>query len=245
MVALAGDCTTVAVLRVVATLFLSPFSRSLRTECRVCKMSFFWPSRDDRQRDLLEAALRGKPYAFRTLYRELYGPVTSFVGRRIGHPQDTEDVVSIVFQKFLERLRDYDANRGTVRMFVLAISRSSVIDWLRSARHDISVDDLAGIIADEGESPLDAVVRDERNAIVRRALLEISASSREVLVLRHGDGLSHAEIAEVLGIRVDAVKQRASRALRELEAYLKKTPLQKGETNLADAETEGLTNVRF
>jgi RNA polymerase sigma-70 factor (ECF subfamily) len=208
-------------------------------------MSFLWPSRDDRQRDLLEAALRGKPYAFRTLYRELYGLVTSFVGRRIGHPQDTEDVVSIVFQKFLERLRDYDATRGTVRMFVLAIARTAVIDWLRTVRHDVPVDELAGTIADGGESPLDALVRDERNALVRRALLEVSAASREVLVLRHGDGLSHAEIAELLGIRVDAVKQRASRALRELEVQLKKMPSQKGETNLADAEAEGMTNVRF
>lgn len=208
-------------------------------------MSFLWPSRDDRQRDLLEAALRGKRDAFRSLYRELYGPVTSFVGRRIGHPQDTEDVVAIVFQKFLERLRDYDPGRGTVRMFVLAITRSSVIDWLRNRREDIPVDELAGSIADAGESPLDAVVRGERSALVRRALLEISGSSREVLVLRYGDGLSHAEIAQLLGLRVDAVKQRASRALRELEGQLKKMPLLEGETDLMGAETEGMTNARL
>ena len=58
-------------------------------------------------------------------------------------------------------------------------------------------------------------------------------------------GFDLDEIAEVLGIRVDAVKQRASRALRELEAHLKKTLTEKGETNLADAETEGMSNVRF
>lgn len=208
-------------------------------------MSFLWPSRDDRQRDLLEAALRGQRDAFRTLYRELYGPVSSFVGRRIGHPQDTEDVVSIVFQKFLERLGDYDARRGTVKTFVLAMARSSVIDWLRNVREEVPVDDLAGSIADSGESPLDALVRDERRTLVRRALLELSASSREVLVLRYGDGLSHAEIAELLGLRIDAVKQRASRALKEIEEIVKKTPLKKGETDLVDAETEGMTNVRL
>lgn len=208
-------------------------------------MSFLWPSRDDRQRDLLEAALRGQRDAFRTLYRELYGPVTSFVGRRIGHPQDTEDVVSIVFQKFLERLSDYDARRGTVKMFVLAMARSSVIDWLRNVRENVPVDELAGSIADTGESPLEALVRDERRKLVHRALLELSASSREVLVLRYGDGLSHAEIAELLGIRIDAVKQRASRALKELEEVVKKMPLKKGEMDLVDAETEGMTNVRL
>lgn len=200
-------------------------------------MSFLWPSRDDRQRDLLEAALRGKRDAFRSLYRELYGPVTSFVGRRIGHPQDTEDVVAIVFQKFLERLGEYDAKRGTVRVFVLTIARSSVIDWLRTVRQDVPVDELAGTIVDSAESPLEAVVRGEQSAMVRRAFMEISAASREVLTLRYGDGLSHAEISELLGMRVDAVKQRASRALRELEEQLKKTPLKNGAMDLADAET--------
>lgn len=212
-------------------------------------MSILWPSRDDRQRDLLEAALRGKREAFRTLYRELYEPVTSFVGRRIGHPQDTEDVVAIVFQKFLERLGDYDSRRGSVRMFVLAMARSSVIDWLRTVRQDIPVDELAGSIADGGESPLEAMVRGEERELVRRALLQISASSREVLVLRYGDGLSHGEIAELLGLRVDAVKQRASRALRELEECLKKPSAKKAEMDLVetkvDANTEGMTNVRL
>jgi RNA polymerase sigma-70 factor, ECF subfamily len=207
-------------------------------------MSFLWPSRDDRQRDLLGAALRGNRDAFRTLYRELYGPVTGFVGRRIGHPQDAEDVVAIVFHKFLERLGDYDAKRGTVRMFVLAMARTAVIDWLRAARDDLPVDDLAGVLADGAESPLDALVRGEKMGQLRQALLALSAPSREILVLRFGDGLSHAEIAELFGIRVDAVKQRSSRAMRELEAQVKKQPSFKGETSLSDAETEGMTNVR-
>ncbi|MBK9266620.1 MAG: RNA polymerase sigma factor [Polyangiaceae bacterium] len=208
-------------------------------------MSFLWPSRDDRHCDLLRAALRGNRDAFRTLYRELYGPVTGFVGRRIGHPQDAEDVVAIVFHKFLERLGDYDAKRGTVRMYVLAIARSAVIDWLRAVRDDVPVDDLAGSIADGGESPLDALVRGEKMGQLHKALLAISAPSREVLVLRFGDGLSHAEIAELLGMKVDAVKQRSSRAMRELEAQVKKMPSLKDEMSLSNAETEGVTNVRF
>lgn len=206
-------------------------------------MSILWPGRDDRQRDLLEAALRGKRDAFRTLYRELYGPVTSFVGRRIGHLQDTEDVVAIVFERFLERLGDYDAKRGTVRVFVLAIARSSVIDWLRHKREDLPVDELAGSIADGAESAFEVMVRGERTVLVRRALREISATSREVLLLRYGDGLSHGDIAELLGIRVDAVKQRSSRALRELEDVVKKLASQNGVMDLVDAKTEGMTHV--
>ena len=47
---------------------------------------------------------------------------------------------------------------------------------------------------------------------------------REMLALRHADGLRHREIAELLGLSEVAVKQRMSRALRALRAELNPEP---------------------
>lgn len=183
-------------------------------------MSFLWPSHDDELRALFEAAQRGDRRAFRALYLEMYEPVARFVARRVGRREDAEDLVARVFHRLLERLEDFDARRGTPRMFVLAMARNAVIDHLRTARRDAPIDELAGALADEAGTPLEALLRDEELRAVRAALGELSAEAREILILRHGDGLKHAEIAELLGLRVDAVKQRASRALRDLKARI-------------------------
>ena len=51
-------------------------------------------------------------------------------------------------------------------------------------------------------------------AEVRAVLASLPAEQRTVLVLRHIDGLSEAEVAEVLDVAVGTVKSRASRARR-------------------------------
>ncbi len=53
-------------------------------------------------------------------------------------------------------------------------------------------------------------MRDEEITQLRTALDALGPEAREVLVLRYGDGLRHQEIAELLDLRVDTVKQRAS-----------------------------------
>jgi RNA polymerase sigma-70 factor (ECF subfamily) len=48
------------------------------------------------------------------------------------------------------------------------------------------------------------------------ALYELPPDKREVLVLSRFEGLSYAEIADVCGTTVGAIKARAHRAMREL-----------------------------
>jgi len=49
-----------------------------------------------------------------------------------------------------------------------------------------------------------------------QALAAMSDLDREVLILRHGEGLANAEVAEVLGVEPDAASKRYGRAVRRL-----------------------------
>jgi RNA polymerase sigma-70 factor, ECF subfamily len=183
-------------------------------------MSFLWPSHDDRLRELCERARGGDRDAFRALYSELYGPVARYVARRVGRREDAEDLVARVFHKLLERLPEIDAARGSVKMFVLSMTRNAVIDHIRTRRRAVPLDDVDGLLADEAGTPLDALVREEDLRDLRAVLLEMPDEAREMLSMRYGDGLRHGEIAEIYGLQVAAVKQRFSRALKALRAKL-------------------------
>jgi len=184
-------------------------------------MSFLWPSPDDRLLDLIERAKRGDREAFRSLYLALYDPVARFIGRRIGSQADAEDLVSRVFWKLLDRLSEFDARRGSARMFVLSIARNAVIDHLRTRRDAVPVDELGGALVDEAGTPLDALVREEELREIRALVLTLPPETREMLALRYGDGLKHGEIAEIFGLEVAAVKQRFSRALKGLRERIR------------------------
>jgi RNA polymerase sigma-70 factor (ECF subfamily) len=85
---------------------------------------------------------------------------------------------------------------------------------------DESAAELAGRLVDLGSSPSAGLLRRKRCRRVREALDELPPRDREVLVLRHLEQLSTAEIAAVLGLREGAVKVRHLRALRQLRALL-------------------------
>ncbi|MFL5437668.1 MAG: RNA polymerase sigma factor, partial [Myxococcales bacterium] len=83
-------------------------------------MRLFRPATDK----LLVRAAHGEREAFRALYAELYDPVARFVGRRVRHREDAEDVVSRTFERLLLRLESYDERRGGALPFALAIARN-------------------------------------------------------------------------------------------------------------------------
>lgn len=169
--------------------------------------------------DLVERSRLGDRDAFRSLYLSLHGPVARFVARRVRSRADAEDLTSRVFFKLLDRLDDFDGRRGSVRMFVIAVARNAVIDHHRTVLPSVPIEDACDVLADGG-TPLAALLANERTRTLSALVAELPVETREMFVLRYGDGLKHHEIATVLGVDVDVVKQRFSRALRGLRERL-------------------------
>jgi RNA polymerase sigma-70 factor (ECF subfamily) len=189
--------------------------------------------RDRRHGRLLQKARRGDAKAFRSLYRELHGPVFDYLDRRLDDVHDVEDCVASVFHKFLENLERYDPRRGSVTAWLMAMARHAMIDHLRRRRETLDVDGLSEILAGPACDPLEGLLRTEQAEQVRCELERLPAATRELIALRYGDGLRCREIAAVLGIGESAVKQRLSRAVRTLRRRVAGEPEQEGEVNYA------------
>jgi RNA polymerase sigma-70 factor (ECF subfamily) len=189
--------------------------------------------RDGRHRLWWRLARRGHEDALRLLYGELYGPVAGYVGPRVNNRQDAEDLVSQIFQRFLENLARYQPRRGSVMSWVLAMARHAVIDHHRrlnahgAARsRTVDVAELADVLAAAtgAEDPLATMVRDEEQEQVRRWLYRQPADTREMFALRYGHDLRLKEVARVMDLSEAAVKQRFARTLRQIRHELLTEP---------------------
>ena len=76
------------------------------------------------------------------------------------------------------------------------------------------------MFADSVTSPLSAAAREDRYALLRRALAALGENDRTILELRHFDGLSNQECAQVLGIEQKNASIRYVRALKKLQGLL-------------------------
>ncbi len=170
-------------------------------------------------------AVAGDRRAFTRLYRDLHPLVARFVARRVDSRADAEELVAEVFRRVVEHLAEWDPKRGTVRAWVLRIARNAVIDHYRTRKSPIalgSMDSLQPLatLAMNGHEcgPLDHMLADERSARIRELLAACPDETRTLLAMRYGDGLRHAEIAELLGLGEAVVRKRISRAVRELRS---------------------------
>ena len=142
---------------------------------------------------------------------------------------DAEDVVQ---EAYLRAMRSFAGFRGDdMRPWLLAIVRHTAYRWLnnrRRAGNVISIEEayasqgglgLAEIAANEPTAEARLIGADEQ-AVVVRALAELPAAFREVVVLREIEGLSYRDIAEVTGSPIGTIMSRLSRGRRELRKAL-------------------------
>ena len=117
----------------------------------------------------------------------------------------------------------------TILLQVLAeIERRHLGVRKRDAAQEIRLDEMsydgkdAGIeeIPSKAPSPATRLARKERNALLRHVLGELAANDRQILILRHFDGLSNHECAAVLSIDPKAASIRYARALVRLRERL-------------------------
>ena len=191
-----------------------------------------WPLRDRVLARRALAARDGDEAAMRALYRELYPEIARFVGRRIRIAADAEDLVSRVFFTLIERLDDFDPKRGNLRGWLFRIARNAIIDHLRKQRPTVAYDPIGEFLPADIDDPLSDLLERERLGHLLVLLDAQSAETRELLALRYGDGLRHREIAVITGLSEAAVKQRVSRAIRDLRTRVKRS-LEEGEADVA------------
>lgn len=171
---------------------------------------------------LVARARRGDRAAFGTLYDRLHPTVWGYVSRRVPNRQDAEDLVSRVFARLLEHLDRYDPHKSNVRTWALAIARNLVIDHFRTSKAIVGLHEVGA--ATELVTPDREVEGRAQVRRLRALMADYPPEIQDMFALRFGEGLRYREIATVLGLSEDAVKQRFSRTVRELKRRLEETP---------------------
>jgi RNA polymerase sigma-70 factor (ECF subfamily) len=131
--------------------------------------------------------------------------------------EEAEDLTSEAFRHAWTSRRSY-RGRGSFRAWIFSIVRRTLADHYR--RHTSASDvglGLAERVLDDGPTPEDQAVQDERELEARRLLAGLRPQQQEILALRFAAELTYAEIATVIGKREDAVKKIAYRALEALK----------------------------
>jgi RNA polymerase sigma-70 factor (ECF subfamily) len=176
-------------------------------------------------RHLVESARRGDTEAREELARRFRLPAYRLALQLLGDKDDAMDVAQDAMVRFFTNLDRFDTGRPVLPwLFSIVHNRARDLQRRRRRRPGDFGDSLVDVdkleMADRAADPERRVRRRELRQRIWKALAELSAEHRQVLVLRDYQDLTYDEIARVLGIPRGTVMSRLHRARRRLrESY--------------------------
>jgi RNA polymerase sigma-70 factor (ECF subfamily) len=174
--------------------------------------------------ELLVGARAGDSWAFRAIVHRYQRLLYSIAYRLLGDHGEADDAVQQVFIRFFEKTGRLRRARA-LKTYLARSTTNECIDRLRrlKRRQTVSLEGLGAaetLPLEDAQTPQESIRRKELAALIQWALAQLSAKQRKVVVLSFTEGLSYAEIAEVLGCEEVTVRTHLHRARKKLQKLL-------------------------
>ncbi len=167
---------------------------------------------------LLERA-KSNPADFALLYERYFSRIYSYCLRRVGQPEEAEDVTSLVFTRAWAGLAGYRG--GSVAAWFFQIAHNAVANHLRGRKPQISLE--VAIISgwtdnliEPDDGILEKIVQLEERKQLAGLIAALPPEQRELLALSVAGGLTAKEVGHVLGKSEGAVWMALHRIVQRL-----------------------------
>jgi RNA polymerase sigma-70 factor (ECF subfamily) len=186
--------------------------------------------------DLVMAIRAGDTDSLSVLVSRWEQPLYRFVYRMLPRREDAHDVCQETFLRILKKADRYrPGSRFSTWMYQIALNlcrdqarRRKRWGLIMADRHEFDEQERP---ADAGSEPvgdpLQEVEREELSRAVHRAMEQLPAEQREVVVLKEFEGLKFREIAEILDCPESTVKSRMYYGLSGLRSVLVRQGIQR------------------
>jgi len=179
--------------------------------------------------DLVRRARRGDLTAYDDLVKRYQERIYATIYHMTGNHEDANDLAQESFIKAYSALKSFKGG-SSFYTWLYRIAVNKTINFLKQRRnkHHLSLNDmdfnaehdpdLVALISDK--TPTRAVNLSELQEKLNEALLKLSEPHRMVVVLHDVQGVSHEEIADIVGCNIGTVRSRLFYARQQLQGYL-------------------------
>jgi RNA polymerase sigma-70 factor (ECF subfamily) len=176
------------------------------------------------QKSVVERWKNGDKEAFEEIVRlyraDAYLTALGFVG----NADDAQDLSQEAFMRVYHARKSFDADRPFYPWFY-KILRNHCLNFVKRFKkktEDIYFDNQPSQerFSSDGPTPLEALEKEEREAILHAAIDRLSDDHREIIVLKNFKGYSYKEIADILQVPIGTVMSRLYYARKMLKGII-------------------------
>ena len=178
---------------------------------------------DEQERLLVERA-QNDPTAFAALYEKYVDRIYNYIYYRTGNHFDAEDLTARTFLKAFASLDRYVFRGVPFLAWLYRIAHNAVANWhrQRSKRQVVSLDALIMYSSQDEQGPEELTQKGEQAGVLLDAIRRLPAARQQLLILKFSEGLSNAEIGQVMGRTEGAIKSLYHRTLLALREKMQR-----------------------
>ncbi|MEM9785545.1 MAG: RNA polymerase sigma factor [Pseudomonadota bacterium] len=169
--------------------------------------------------DLLVAFASGDAQAARDLTTRLLPRVLAQATRMLANQSEAEDVAQEAMIRLWKIAPDWQEGEAQVSTWLYRVVANLCTDRLRKRRGRVSLDQIAEPI-DDTPGVAAKMLTQTRLQALSDALAQLPQRQAEAVALRHLEGLSNPEIAQIMDISVRSVESLTARGKRALSGIL-------------------------
>ena len=178
-------------------------------------------SNDDSDESLMRLIRQGSHQAFSLLVRRHTDRFFAFAYRMTSNRTEAEDLVQEAFLKLWQRPDAWQEERGArFTTWFYRILANQNIDRMRRGKKMATDNSILPFVADGRASPEDSAAQGEEQQRIEDAISTLPERQKAALTLCFYEGLSNAQAAEVMNVKVKALESLLMRAKSGLRDYL-------------------------
>lgn len=175
----------------------------------------------DDERAWVDGLRRGDRAAFDAVFAAYKRRIFAYLVRMTRRKDAAEDLVQESFLRLAQSATRLEADTR-LGPYLFTVAHRLFISWTRAraVRAQLAGDLPTRETASEARSPLEALADSQAQSALERAFAALPPAYREVALLVGVEGLTPTEVAEILGQKPEAVRQRLARARTQLAEAL-------------------------
>ncbi|MBL0221048.1 MAG: RNA polymerase sigma factor [Myxococcales bacterium] len=173
------------------------------------------------ERAWVDGLRRGDTAAFDAVFAAYRRRVFAYLVRMTRRREAAEDLLQETFLRLAQHAKRL-AEDTRLGPYLFTVAHRLFVSWVRAqaVRAQLAGDLPAREVAGGGRSPLEALADSQAQLALEQAFAQLAPAYREVALLVGVEGLAPSEVAEILGQKPEAVRQRLARARTQLAEAL-------------------------
>lgn len=170
--------------------------------------------------EILASIQRGDKDVFAGLYRQHFIPLCQFAFYLTKDDQVAKEVVQDTFLAVWEHRTTWQPS-GTIRSYFYKAVKNRSLDFLKHKKVVQNWEKTSRVLPPESEEDEDKLTGAQLAAAIEKEIEKLPEKQRMIFVMSRQQGLTYAEIADILGLSVKTVETQMGRAFRKLRSSLK------------------------